>query len=90
MFLTSTLKRVDNAVYGAFTDAQARARSRAAKASLSLGLAEEGVGWALDDNNKELITPEMQAAVDKARSRQSTSGLLRVHDYMSDNSCPVS
>ena len=84
--LTSMLKRVDNAVYGAFTDAMAGTLEGGQS---SLGLAEEGVGWALDEHNKELITPEMQAAVDKAEA-DIASGAVTVHDYMSDNSCPVS
>jgi basic membrane protein A len=46
------------------------------------------VGWALDDNNKALITPAMQAAVDKAAA-DIKSGALAVHDYMTSQSCPV-
>ena len=34
----------------------------------ALGVAQDGVGWASDDNNKPLITAEMQAAVDKAKA----------------------
>jgi basic membrane protein A len=41
----------------------------------------------MDDNNKPLVTPEMQAAVDAARPR--SSGEIKVHDYMTDNTCPV-
>ena len=52
-----------------------------------LGLAEGGVGWALDDNNKALITPEMKAAVEKAEA-DIKSGTVKVHDYMADSACP--
>jgi basic membrane protein A len=52
-----------------------------------LGLAEGGVGWALDDNNKDLITPEMKAAVDKAEA-DIKAGTIQVHDYMADSACP--
>ena len=52
-----------------------------------LGLAESGVGYALDDNNKALITPDMKAAVDKAAA-DIVSGGIKVHDYMSDQKCP--
>lgn len=81
--LTSMVKRVDNAVYEAFTEG----------ANLSTGvkvmdLAAEGVGAAMDDNNKALVTPEMTAAVEKA-SADIKSGALKVHDYMADNACPV-
>ena len=81
--LTSMLKRVDNAVYEAFKEGE----------SLSSGinvmsLANDGVGYAMDENNASLVTPEMQAAVDAAAAKIK-SGELVVHDYMSDNSCPA-
>ena len=34
-----------------------------------LGLKEGGVGWALDENNEKLITPEMKAKVDAGQGR---------------------
>jgi basic membrane protein A len=81
--LTSMLKRVDNAVYDAFKEG----------ADLKPGikvmsLADDGVGVALDDNNKSLVTPEMLAAVDQAKA-DIIAGKVTVHDYMSDDSCPV-
>lgn len=82
--LTSMVKRVDLAVYNAFADAKADKFTPGLQA---LGVKEDGVGWAHDDNNKALITPEMQAAVDKAKA-DIISGAVKVHDYMSDNSCP--
>ena len=82
--LTSMLKRVDLAVYQAFADAQG---GKFTPGILALGVKEDGVGWALDDNNKALITPEMQAAVDKAKA-DIIAGTVQVHDYMSDNKCP--
>ena len=54
----------------------------------ALGLAEGGVGWALDKDNKALITADMQAAVDKATA-DIKSGKVQVHDYMADSACPV-
>ena len=53
-----------------------------------LGLKEDGVGYAMDDNNKALVTAEMQAAVEKAKA-DIIAGTVKVHDYMSDNKCPV-
>ncbi|MGO7830411.1 BMP family ABC transporter substrate-binding protein, partial [Rhizobium johnstonii] len=53
----------------------------------ALGFKEDGVGAAIDDNNKSLITPEMQAAVYKAKA-DIISGTIKVHDYTSDNACP--
>ncbi|MBS1301331.1 BMP family ABC transporter substrate-binding protein [Loktanella sp. SALINAS62] len=81
--LTSMLKRVDNAVYDAFSagdDIEAGIQA--------LGLADEGVGYAMDENNAELVTAEMQATVDAA-AEQIIAGEVTVHDYMSDESCPA-
>lgn len=82
--LTSMLKRVDVATYNVFKAGQ----DGTFKSGVTvLGLAEGGVGWALDDNNKSLITPEMKAAVDKAEA-DIKAGTITVHDYMSDSACP--
>ena len=83
--LTSMLKRVDVAAYNSFK----AAREGSWKPGVSvLGLKEDGVGWALDDNNKALITPEMKAAADKARA-DIIAGAVKVHDYMSDSKCTM-
>jgi len=84
--LTSMLKRVDNAVYDAFTDSRNDAWSAGFEV---LGLAQEGVGWALDENNESLITDEMKSAIEDAKAK-IVSGEVTVHDYMSDNTCPTS
>ena len=83
--LTSMLKRVDVAAYSSFK----AARDGTWKPGVSvLGLKEDGVGWALDDNNKALITPEMKAAADKAKA-DIIAGTVKVHDYMSDSKCTM-
>ncbi|MBX9459766.1 MAG: BMP family ABC transporter substrate-binding protein [Rhizobium sp.] len=82
--LTSMLKRVDVAVYSSFMDAK---DDKFVADIQNLGLKEEGVGVALDDNNKALVTPEMTAAVDKAKA-DIIAGTVTVHDYMSDEKCP--
>ncbi|MCB1454354.1 MAG: BMP family ABC transporter substrate-binding protein [Rhizobiaceae bacterium] len=82
--LTSMLKRVDLAVYDAFMDAK---NGEFTAGFNVLGLAQDGVGYALDDNNAALITDEMKAAVEKAKA-DIISGAVTVHDYMSDNNCP--
>lgn len=79
--LTSMVKRVDNAVYDAF-------KNGVQPGVKVMDLKAEGVDVAIDDNNKALITPEMQAAVDEARAG-ITGGQIAVHDYMTDNACPV-
>ncbi len=81
--LTSMLKRVDVAVFDAMT-----AGGDLETGVQVLGLAEEGVGYALDENNAELVSSDMQAAVDAARA-QIIAGELMVHDYTSDDSCPA-
>jgi basic membrane protein A and related proteins len=83
--LTSMVKRVDVATYTAFD----QAKKGTFKAGVSvLGLKEDGVAWALDDNNKSLVTAEMKAAADKAAA-DIKSGTIKVHDYMSDSKCPM-
>lgn len=82
--LTSMLKRVDNAVFEAFT-----AGTEMETGVHVMDLAAGGVGWALDEHNEALITDEMRAAVDAAEA-DIIAGTTVVHDYMSDNSCPIS
>ena len=82
--LTSMLKRVDNAVYEAFKEG-ADLKPGVNVMDLKAG----GVDYALDDNNAALVTPEMKTAVDAA-SEKIKSGEIAVHDYMTDNACPVS
>jgi basic membrane protein A len=84
--LTSMLKRVDVAVYNTFMDAK---NGKWAPGVAVYGLAQDGVGYAMDDNNKALVTPEMKAAVDKAAA-DIKAGTVKVHDYMSNSACPVS
>ena len=75
--LTSAVKRVDVAVYRAFRDA----RNGTWKAGpLLLGLAEEGVDWALDEHNRALVTPEMERRVNEARA-DIISGKVKVPEY---------
>jgi basic membrane protein A len=82
--LTSMLKRVDVAVYEAFMDAH---NGEFETGIRNLGLAEDGVGYALDEFNEELITEEMRAAVEEAKA-QIIAGTVEVHDFSSDNTCP--
>ncbi len=83
--LTSMLKRVDVAVHTAFSQARAGTWK---PGTTVLGLAEGGVDWADDANNASLITAEMRAAVTKARD-DIKAGRVTVHDFMSNNACPV-
>ena len=81
--LTSMLKRVDVAAYNVFKTSQEGAFEPGINV---LGLAEGGVGWALDEHNRHLITAEMKAAVDKAEA-DIIAGRINVHDYMSNETC---
>ncbi|GGD05246.1 BMP family lipoprotein [Aureimonas glaciei] len=82
--LTSMVKRVDNAVFQAFDDA---AKDKFTAGATTLGLAEDGVGYSLDKDNEALITPEMKAAVEKAKA-DIVAGTVKVHDYSADSACP--
>tara|TARA_R110002110_G_scaffold54129_18_gene155619 strand:+ start:3866 stop:4861 length:996 start_codon:yes stop_codon:yes gene_type:complete len=83
--LTSMLKRVDVAAYETFKSAMDGTFEPGFKV---LGLADNGVGWALDEHNEKLITPDMKAAVEKA-SAAIIAGDLKVHDYMANNECSM-
>jgi basic membrane protein A and related proteins len=82
--LTSMQKHVDVATDDLFTDVK---NGKFQAGVRVLGLGENGVGWALDDNNKKLITGDMKKAVDQAAA-DIKSGKIQVHDYTSDQKCP--
>lgn len=84
--LTSMLKRVDNAVYNSFVEAGDDATFTPGRRDL--GLADEGVDYALDEHNADLITDEMKAKVDELKAG-IIAGDVMVHDYYSDNDCPL-
>ena len=81
--LTSMLKRVDVAVYDAM-----KAGNDMETGVFIMGLADDGVGYALDDNNASLISAEMKAAVDSARA-SIIAGDLKVASYYENDSCPA-
>jgi len=81
--LTSMMKRVDVAVYNAF-----KAGPDVKPGIQVLGLANGGIDYALDENNAKIFTADIKAAVDAAKA-DIIAGKIKVHDYMSDNSCPV-
>ena len=82
--LTSMLKRVDVAAYETFMDAKDNAFTSGVQV---LGIAEGGVDWALDDNNKSLITADIKSAIEKAKDG-ILSGDIVVHDFLADQNCP--
>ncbi|KAA1057012.1 BMP family lipoprotein [Azospirillum argentinense] len=74
--LTSMLKRVDLAVERAFGEGRSGAWTSGPRA---LGLAERGVDYALDDNNRALVTPTMKDRLEEAREA-IIQGRIRVAD----------
>jgi basic membrane protein A and related proteins len=76
--LTSMVKRVDLAVYETFKSAKDGAWKPGLR---NLGVAEGGVGYALDEHNRKLITPEMEKRLIQARS-DIIAGKIKVSDYM--------
>jgi basic membrane protein A len=82
--LTSMIKRVDIATYNAMKGVE---DGTWAPGTIVLGLAEDGVGAAFDDNNASLITDDMKAAVEKATA-DIVSGAVTVHDFRTDKACP--
>ncbi|QFT65599.1 Membrane lipoprotein TmpC precursor [Labrenzia sp. THAF35] len=81
--LTSIRKRVDNAVYDSFQAAKDGTFEPGIKV---LGVADGGMDWVLDENNKDLITPDMKAAADAAVAAIS-DGTVKVHDVVTDGAC---
>ncbi len=71
------MKRVDVAVYNAFKTAMDGTWQPGVQ---NLGLAESGVGYALDENNRALITPEMEKKLEDAKAK-IISGELKVSPY---------
>ena len=81
--LTSMVKMVDNAVYDAFKEGAALTTGVHV-----MGLANDGVAYAMDEHNAALVTDEMKAKVEEA-SAKIKAGEIKVHDYMSDETCPA-
>lgn len=78
--LTSAVKRVDVAVYKAFAAAKAGTWK---PGQLLLGLAEDGIDYSLDEYNRALITPEMEAKLKQAKA-EIIAGKLKVPEYTAE------
>jgi basic membrane protein A len=75
--LTSAVKAVNVAVHKTFLDAK---NGSWKPGVIALGLAEDGVGYALDEHNRKLITPEIEARLNQARA-DIVSGKIKVSEY---------
>tara|TARA_R110002049_G_scaffold23781_4_gene84531 strand:- start:34827 stop:35819 length:993 start_codon:yes stop_codon:yes gene_type:complete len=82
--LTSMLKRVDVAVYNAMKAGEELETGTV----VTLGLADDGVGVALDENNADLVTEEMKTAIEEAREK-IINGEVEVVSYYANDSCPA-
>ncbi|MBG1232864.1 BMP family lipoprotein [Aestuariivirga litoralis] len=82
--LTSMVKHVDVAVYNIMKEGNAGFKP----GIQALGLKEGGVDYAMDDNNKPLVTDAMKAKVEAAKA-DIIAGKTEVHDFTADNKCPV-
>jgi basic membrane protein A and related proteins len=76
--LTSMIKRVDNAVYAIVDDV---VHGRFQAGFHVYGLEQDGVGYALDQYNKDLLTPEMIDAAEAAK-KKIIAGQIKVPDAM--------
>ncbi|HEX8613450.1 MAG TPA: BMP family ABC transporter substrate-binding protein [Telluria sp.] len=83
--LTSMVKRVDLAIYDSFM----QMKNGSWKAGVTYkGLKEGGVDWALDKDNRAVVTPEIEKRVNEAKAN-IISGKVKVVDYRAGSSCPV-
>ncbi len=82
--LTSMLKRVDQAVFDVFSAGVEGFEPGV----ITMGLENEGVGYALDEFNADLVTDEMKATVDAAKA-SIIAGETEVVAYYTNDSCPV-
>src|SRR5260221_10969950 len=76
--LTSMVKRVDVAVFESFKTAKDGTGKPGVR---NLGVAEDAVGYSLDQYNKSLITAEMDKRLQQART-DIVAGKIKVTDYM--------
>ncbi len=83
--LTSMVKRVDNAVFDSMQSGVDGSFEPGVKV---MGLENDGVGWALDEHNAELISDEMKAEAE-ALEAAIIGGEIEVHDYIVTGDCPA-
>jgi basic membrane protein A len=83
--LTSMVKRVDSAIYDAFM----QVKNGSWKPGVTYkGLKEGGVDWALDKDNRAVVTPEIEKRVNEAKA-DIINGKVKVIDYRVTSTCPV-
>jgi basic membrane protein A len=83
--LTSMVKHVDNAIFDSFM----QMKNGSWKPGVTYkGLAEGGVDWVVDKDNRAVVTPAMEKRVNAAKA-DIVSGKIKVVDYRAGSSCPI-
>ena len=82
--LTSMVKHVDNVTYDAFMQAK---NGQWTPGVTYKGLKEGGVDWALDKDNRAVVTPDIEKRVNAAKA-DIVAGKIKVVDYRAAGSCP--
>ena len=75
--LTSAVKHVDVAVYTTFMDAKNGTWKPGQRV---LGLAEDGVGYSLDADNRSILTPAIEQRLNQAKA-DIIAGKIQVPEY---------
>jgi basic membrane protein A len=75
--LTSMLKRVDRAVYNVIQETRAGQFQGGVH---RFTLANDGIGYAMDENNEAILSPRVQALADSLK-REIVAGRIQVPDY---------
>ena len=77
LILTSMLKRVDEAVFTTISDAKSGKFHAGVK---RFGLANNGIGYAVDKYNEKILTPEVRRKADELKA-QIIAGRIDVPDF---------
>ncbi|MFZ6641642.1 BMP family lipoprotein [Undibacterium sp. TC4M20W] len=83
--LTSMVKRVDQAIYDSFMQLK---NGNWKNGTQFKGLKEGGVDWALDKDNRSVVSADMEKRVNAAK-QDIINGKVKVADFRDGNKCPV-
>jgi len=83
--LTSMVKRVDQVIYDSFMQVKAGTWKSGV---VYKGLKEGGVDWALDKDNRSVVTADIEKRVNAAK-QDIINGKVKVVDFRDANKCPV-
>jgi basic membrane protein A len=83
--LTSMVKRVDQVIYDSFMQVKAGTWKSGV---IYKGLKEGGVDWALDKDNRSVVTADIEKRVNAAK-QDIINGKVKVVDFRDANKCPV-